>query len=345
MAFTNPLKSNRKINCHIDIITVPPALKRFLLVLFTILLPIAHGLRSLKGQAHPFCSTHLWTMSHRRSNGHCPWLYDANEASKSLKVLTQEQLGFALSGKVIFHMAKQLFKAEFPLLFSNNMPFRSPVDDLAQHLYSTGLASYGRLATFPASPNMTGDRPIRHLSYCEIWQALVGCGPINTTWENLVKGSVLFPTLQYFPALALRVARGQVLNFYHLRKCNSPDERKESVSRFLATKPFMQGINLDSIGSEIGDPALLLVLQTLILGSAGQRDGMHVTITEHLLADSVVLLMKAFCEWSTGHYVELSHTNGGAALQFQNLHLRIMERLKKSNLRTSILWEVLESKI
>ena len=59
------------------------------------------------------------------------------------------------------------------------MPLQSFVDDLAQHLYSTGLHAYGRLTIFPSFKHLTGDKAIHHLALCEIWQALTKSGPIN----------------------------------------------------------------------------------------------------------------------------------------------------------------------
>lgn len=246
LALVKHLSSDRKINSHIDIVTVPPELTLCLLVLFTILLPVALGLRGLKGQVHPFQSTHLWTLTRRRTCGNHKWLYDCKAANESIITLTQDIFGVALSGKILHQMIQQVFKSEFPLLFNNKMPFRSPVDDLGQHRFETGVTSYGRSASFPACRYLTGDRPIRHLTYCEIWQAITKCGPINDTWKDLIENTAFFP-VQYFPSLALRVARRLVLNFYGLGKCMSAQKRKERVHELLATKPFLGGISVSLI--------------------------------------------------------------------------------------------------
>lgn len=135
--------------------------------------------------------------------------YNSNCANSTLTPLSQEILGIPLTGKMLSKMILQLFSTEFPLIFHNSMPLRSPVDDLAQHVYSTGLRSYGRLTNFPSFKHLTSDKAFRHLTFCEIWQALTKCGPINDWWKGLVMGSALFP-VEYFPGLALQLARKQL---------------------------------------------------------------------------------------------------------------------------------------
>jgi len=150
-----------------------------LLTLITVLLSIASALKGLKGQTNPLHSTHLWVIPRRRTTGECKWGYDANSTNSILTPLSQKILGISLTGKTLSKMTLQLFSTELPLIFCNSMPLRSPVDDLAQHLYSTGLRAYGRLTNFPSFKHLTGDKAIRHLALCEIWQALTKCGPIN----------------------------------------------------------------------------------------------------------------------------------------------------------------------
>ena len=243
IALVNPLSSGRKIGRCIDLIMASPDVSRCLLTLITILLPIASALRGLKGQTNPLHSTHLWVVPHRRTTGECKWGYDANTTNSVLTPLSQKILGISLTGKTLSKMTLQLFYTEFPLIFHNSMPLRSPVDDLAQHLYSTGLRAYGRLTNFPSFKHLTSDKAIRHLTLCEIWQALTKCGPINDWWKGMVIGSTLFP-VEYFPGMALRLARRLVLCNYEIHKGHSSEERRHLVSELLSRKPFLQGIDV-----------------------------------------------------------------------------------------------------
>ena len=192
VALANPLSSGRRANTHIDFVVASPDVSHCLLTLITILLPIANALRSLKGQTSPLHPTHLWTVPRRRTTGECKWGYDSKSANSALTHLSQKILGISLTGKMLSKMTTQLFSTEFSFIFQNSMHLRSPVDDLAQHLYSTGLRAYGLLTKFPSFKHLTGDKAFRHLMFCEIWQALVKCGPINSWWRRLVMGSNLF---------------------------------------------------------------------------------------------------------------------------------------------------------
>ena len=73
-------------------------------------------------------------------------------------------------------MVYQLLLANFPLLLSISMHLSSLslVDDLAQHLWITGIHNYGKLSHFSSQMALTGDtsRPAQHVVYCEIWHAL-----------------------------------------------------------------------------------------------------------------------------------------------------------------------------
>lgn len=243
VAFTNPISSNRKISRRVAFITVPPDISHYFLTLLIILLPIANQLRHLKGQINPLHSTHLWILPRRHTTGRCKWGYDSNSANATLTPLTLEMLGVALTGKVICKMIWQLLSAEFPLLFHNFMLLRSPVDDLAQHQYATGLRAYGKLTHFPQFNHLTSDKAIRGQTFCEIWHALTKCGPISEMWKGLVVGSRLFP-VEYFPGLALRVARKMVLSNYGIHMEHSLQGRKQLVENLLKTKPFLQGIDV-----------------------------------------------------------------------------------------------------
>ena len=243
ISFANPLSSNRKSSRRIDLATVPPELSHIFLMLIIILLPIANGLRHLKGQVNPFHSTHLWVLPRRRTTGKCKWRYDSNSANSTLTPLTKDVFGVPLNGKIICKMIQQLFVAEFPLLLSNTMHLRSPVDDLAQHLYETGLRSYGKLSMFPSFKHLTGDKPIRNLTYCEIWHAMTKCGPINNMWKDLTKGSVLFEA-QHYPDFAFRLARNLVLNHYGIGNILSSPERESLIGDIFLDKPFLKGTNV-----------------------------------------------------------------------------------------------------
>jgi hypothetical protein len=165
MVFINPFTSNRKRNSSLDLIAVTPELTQYLLILFLIVLPISSELRKLKGQIHPYASTHVWLIYHKRPNGSNRWLFDESHMNADLEAVTRDAFKFPLNCRTLYQMAFGVLRKEFPAFFINvNQDFRSPVDDLAQHRYSTGVANYGRLTVFPKSPHLVGDQPWPHHS-------------------------------------------------------------------------------------------------------------------------------------------------------------------------------------
>jgi hypothetical protein len=255
LAFVNPLASRRKINYQIDLTTIPPEASRYLLLLFVILLPISIELRCSKGQHHPNVSTHLWVLHHKRPNGEKRWLYDSNYSNRQLRLITNEILGIPLDARVVFRMQTGLLQAKFPLLFSDDRNFRSAVDELAQHHYLTGVRHYGRLKTLPNTPSLVGDKPMRLMTISEIWQGLLGFGPVRITWREMISTSAPFSGIDSFRSLAFRTARHEVLDSYGILNC-SPSIRKDRVSNLLENVPFLEGI-------EVGIPHLLQQLTNM----------------------------------------------------------------------------------
>jgi hypothetical protein len=247
LSFTNPLSSHRHTSSHLDLVVMPSEMTRLLLVLIVILLPIAHKLRTLKGQLLPFHSTHLWVLPRRHTSGNMKWHFTSNDANKDLQVLTQHIFGVALNGQLIRKMVHQVLSSELPLLFSNDMHLRSPVDDLAQHSFITGIHNYGVLMSFPPLPMLIGDKPVRNVVCCEIWQALIDVGPVNESWRAMVSGTVFFP-VPTFREDALCAARRLVLMFYKIHNTDRAIDRVNLVQSVLSAKPFLRGIAVGICG-------------------------------------------------------------------------------------------------
>jgi hypothetical protein len=196
-------------------VTLPPDVTQLLLILISILLPISIQLRTLKGQLLPFQSTHLWVLPRRHTTGDIRWRYNSFDVNNQLMDLTTQLFCVTLDGEIICKMVHQVFSTEFPLLLSNSMHLRSPVDDLAQHLWTTGLHNYGKSGHFSSHSALAGDRPSRHLVYCKIWHALTHTGPISERWRPMVQGTTLFPD-RAFPEDAFYMARRLVLIHYKI---------------------------------------------------------------------------------------------------------------------------------
>jgi hypothetical protein len=242
MAFINPFSSVGTQNCNLDLVSVTQELTQYLLILLVILLPISRALRKLRGQSHPFASSHFWLLYGPRPKD---ILYTEADLNTALRTITESTFGFALEAKILFRMVRQVFWAEFPQLYHNNMDgFRSPVDDLAQHRYSTGIANYGRLTVFPRAPHLIGDRPWRHLAICQIWQALVGIAPIKDMWRLLLENTHLSSQLENSSHyLAFQTARIQVKTIYGI--FNAAGSRKrEMATQVLRDTPFLKGITV-----------------------------------------------------------------------------------------------------
>jgi hypothetical protein len=89
----------------------------------------------LKGQFIPFQLSHLWVLPPCQTTGDNKWWYTSNHVNTYLKKLTFEIFGVALDGELIQKLVYQVFSHDFPLLFSGEMHLRSPVDNVAQHLW------------------------------------------------------------------------------------------------------------------------------------------------------------------------------------------------------------------
>lgn len=240
-----PVTSHRVTDRNLALTVMPTDLTRLLLVLITILLPIAIELRSLKGQHLPYQSTHLWVLPRRHTTGDIPWRYNSADVNTQLISLTAKLFGVSLDGNTICKMVYQVLSAKFPLLLSNSMHLRSPVDDLAQHLWTTGIHNYGKLSHFPSHMALTGDtsRPARHVVYCEIWHALTHTGLINVGWKTMVQDTALFSD-QVFSEDAFHMARRSILNHYQILHTSQPAKRAEQIEKLLTERPFLQGITV-----------------------------------------------------------------------------------------------------
>jgi len=242
MVFVNPLSSNRKSNSSLDLIAVTPELTQYLLVLFLILLPISSDLRKLKGQIHPYASTHVWLTYHKRQGGTNRFLFDERGMNVGLEAVTREVFGFPLNCRTLYQTAFGVLRKEFPAFFINiDQDFRSPVDDLAQHRYSTGVANYGRLTVFPKSPHLVGDQPWHHLAVCQLWQAFLG-SPVKDTWAGLVINSKFFSHINLSFDLAFQTARDQVTYFYSITPLSS--QRCALATSILQSSPYLKGITV-----------------------------------------------------------------------------------------------------
>lgn len=244
LAFTNPLRPHLKSNSILSIVAVTPELTEYLLILLLIILPIYIGVRTLKGQHHPYGQTHVWVMYRKRRGGYNRWLFDEKHMNAALEDVSKNTFGFPLTCRTLHGMAFDVLRKDFPGLFEDLGPdFLSPVDILAQHRYRTGVANYGRLTIFPNSRHLSGDRPWRHLEVCQLWQASLGCISVKDTWRILVANANLFSHLSLRQDLAFQKARDEVRYTYGLASL-SGGQRSARAAHVLQTSPFLSGITV-----------------------------------------------------------------------------------------------------
>lgn len=245
LCFTNPLSSGRKENARLDLLTMPPELSQYLLLFIVILLPVAIDLRKQMGQVHPYGSTHLFIVYHKRSRGTHPWLIDENYANKELRALTQKILSYSLDGRALTHLVFPILRQNFPQLFiTNDSDFKSPVDDLAQHLYSTGITNYGRDINFPKTPYLVGNKPRRHMTICEIWQTAVAGMQPKDSWRALMQNSSFFSQIDLSSAKAFCTAQAQIAKLYLIKSPLTAAKRKHANHLLEESLPFLQGITV-----------------------------------------------------------------------------------------------------
>ncbi|KAH9988507.1 hypothetical protein BJV77DRAFT_964401 [Russula vinacea] len=344
LSFSNPVSSHQATDSHLDLAIMPADMTCGLLVLITILLPIANKLRRVKGQFLPFQSTHLWILPRRHTNGKVKSRYNSNDVNKKLNGITKKLFNVAINGEVILKMVHQVFSSEFPLLFENTMHLKSLVDVVAQHTWATGIYHYGNLGHFPPHPSLIGDRPSRHTVHCEVWHALSNTGPIHESWRPMVQGTSLFPE-RTFPEDALYVARRLVLTIYKLKDTSQSSDRAELVKNVMTAKPFLRGIlsmnGQRSMGVVVGDHVLHVIIRTLILG-IDQLDSPIPKITEIHIADSVVLLLRALCEWASGDFMDLSISSVKSALHIKTVRSRLLKKMTENEFQGTNSFEALQ---
>ena len=307
LAFINPFPPHVKSDASLSLISVTPELTEYLLILLVIILPISTGLRTLKGQHHPYESTHIWVMYHKRPNGCNRWLFDEKHMDADLQAVSKDTFGFPLTCRALYHMVFGVLRKDFPGLFTDlSQDFMSPVDDLAQHRYLTGVSNYGRLTVFPKSRHLIGDQPWRHLEVCQLWQASLGCISVKDTWRKLIGNASLFNYLSLWQDTAFRIARNEVRYTYDMTSLSASQRSKHAV-HILKTRPFLKGITVRTFGvfstndvltkdqtaspsGALGDEALSSVIRTFLANACQKETEASALISAEFVADAATLV-------------------------------------------------------
>lgn len=244
VVLSNPMAVMR-MGVKADLFLFPLDMARMVIFYFTIIRPIACIILELINKQIPCYGISIWThhTHHAQRNGnHLPlnWLWSGQEISHYLRILTFKWMGFSLTPAIIHAITKSIFEQGLPSFFDDSEQ-NSIVDDQAQHLTSTSIIQYGRLCHFPPFTNIRSDRPIKYVAVQQLWQVILGLGPVNEVWHALSIGSGLFSSIND-ECLYLEVARGAVNIFYGLGSGLSDCEK--SARALLVDSPFMQGLKV-----------------------------------------------------------------------------------------------------
>ena len=340
-----------------------PKLTKYLLILLVIILLISTCLHTLKGQHHPYESMHIWVMYHKWPNGCNRWLFDEKHMDANLQVVSKDTFGFPLTCRALYHMVFGILQKDFLGLFTDlSQGFMSPVDDLAQHWYLTGISNYGWPTVFPKSHHLIGDQPWRHLEVCQLWQASLGCISVKDTWRKLIKNASLFNYLSLWQDTAFQIVQNEVRYTYDMTSLSASQWFKYAV-HILKTRPFLKGITVctfrvfstnnvltkdqtASPSSALGDKALSSVIRIFLANTCQKETEASTLISAEVVADAATLvctliscistnwlmhpwqIMRALCKWVNESYLDLSKPNTITALQFEEIRGDILENIK-----------------
>lgn len=232
---TNPFAVLHDDNRRTCILSFPLEAAKIVLFYLTLLRPIACELLQLIGKDTPLYSTRIWAHWKRHPRPTSEWTWIGPEIHRHLRFISYTRLGVALTHTTIRLILRTLFQQRFPQLYHRASV--SIVDDQAQHIYFTSLNNYGRLSYFPRIANIKPDQPIRFLSISQIWQAVVGVGPICDTWQEIALESPLVAWTLPKQDQAFQVARNLVFSLYLINQ--GRESIKEKVQDLLFACPFL----------------------------------------------------------------------------------------------------------
>ena len=250
---------------------------------------------------------HIWVMYHKRPNGCNRWLFDEKHMDTDLQVVSKDTFGFPLTCRALYHMVFGTLRKDFPGLFTNlSQGFMSPVDDLVQHQYLTGIPNYGWLTVFPKSCHLIGDQPWHHLEVCQLWQASLGCISVKDTWRKLIENASLFNYLSLWQDTAFQIAQSEARYTYDMTPLSANQWSKYAV-HILKTRPFLKGITVCTFGvfstnnvltkdqiaspsSALGDKALSSVIRTFLAKTCQKETEASTLISAEVVADAATLV-------------------------------------------------------
>lgn len=249
--FSDPSAKPRENHTTPVVFSLPPDMTLPITFYLTIMRPIICEILDFLGQnIAPFRSI-VWAHVHRhpRYRVGLQWSWSGVDISAHVQRFTYQHLSIALTPSNIRQINKKLFLSAFPRLFETS--FTSIVDQQGQHLGKTSVINYGQLRYLPTIKNVRADQPVRFLAMSQIWQALLGIGPVGEVWRNLVLGSGIFPPLPTDCAIALEKTRHTIRLAYRLGATPNDNQRAWTI---LKHRPFLFSTD---VGSFITLPSII----------------------------------------------------------------------------------------
>jgi hypothetical protein len=234
IVINDPVKSlGRRNSKSTHLFAFPREVTKHLALYLYVIRPIAIELLAYLGQDVPYYSSNIWAhiQQPRPREGKNPWIWSGRRVSALIQAETNKRLRVVLTPILIQCIVSKLFSQHLPVLFSAQK--QSPVDQQAQYMSYTSLSHYGWVSHFPPIKNLRFHQPIQHLTFSEIWHALLHLGPVNSSWRKIVAESPLTATLNRMD-VALGVARRLIPEYYKI--CSSEDAHS-----FLQSLPFVYG--------------------------------------------------------------------------------------------------------
>ena len=209
---SHPKAKQRHVDYAPTLVAFPKALSLSLIFYLYLVHPIACKILKALDLDDAMHLTFLWVNSVPVKASQPPSPWDGKCVSSCLRKFTREKMEVSLSPLLTRQISQAVMRDKFPQLFSKITT------------NETMLSEYGRQCEFPPWKDIKPDRAVKLLAVSQIWQAMLGLGPVMPAWLPIVEGSHIFSferpdnwETASFSArrlLAIHLKEGQALNEY-----------------------------------------------------------------------------------------------------------------------------------
>ncbi|KAF8879434.1 hypothetical protein CPB84DRAFT_1687963, partial [Gymnopilus junonius] len=179
---SHPKAKQRQVDYAPTLLAFPRSITTYLILYLYYIRPIACCILRALDRDDELHSTLLWVNPMPTKNSALPSPWDGQCISTRLQNFTAENMGIPLSPSRVRQISQAVMRDKFAQLFSATMEME-PI-----------LMEYGQICEFPPWHDLEPGRAVCLLAISQIWQAMLGLGPVMPVWLPIVDGSHIFPS-------------------------------------------------------------------------------------------------------------------------------------------------------